>query len=147
VIILDANILIRAVLGRRVRELLEKYGRDKPVFYTPDIAYTDAALYLPDILTKRGKSSVDVSAALEYLEDIVMPLGVDFYGAFEALARERIRRRDEEDWPILAAALALSCPVWTEDRDFFGTGIATWNTDSIEIFLRDTEPEAHTAQS
>jgi predicted nucleic acid-binding protein len=58
------------------------------------------------------------------------------YEAFEGEARARLRGRDEEDWPILATALALECPVWTEDQDFFGTGIAVWTTDRVEIFLK-----------
>ena len=43
-----------------------------------------------------------------------------------------------EDWPVLACALALECPIWTEDRDFFGTGVATWTSDRVELFLRAT---------
>jgi hypothetical protein len=31
------------------------------------------------------------------------------------------RPLDSEDWPVLACALILDCPIWTEDRDFFGT--------------------------
>ena len=45
-------------------------------------------------------------------------------------------RRDPDDWPILAAALALDCPIWTEDRDFFGVGVATWTSDLVEIYMR-----------
>ena len=37
--------------------------------------------------------------------------------------------------PILAAALALGCPIWTEDTDFFGCGVATWTSASIGSFL------------
>ena len=59
------------------------------------------------------------------------------YTRFEALARQRLVRRDEEDWPILAAALALGCPIWTEDADFFGCGVATWTTDRVELYLAD----------
>jgi len=29
----------------------------------------------------------------------------------------------------------LSCPVWTEDADFFGTGVATWTTDRIALYF------------
>ncbi|MFM7408759.1 MAG: PIN domain-containing protein [Cuspidothrix sp.] len=29
------------------------------------------------------------------------------------------------------------CPIWTEDQDFFGTGIATWRTKNIEIFFNE----------
>ena len=38
---------------------------------------------------------------------------------------------------MLATALALSCAIWTEDTDFFGTGIAVWTSDRIEIFLKE----------
>jgi hypothetical protein len=47
-------------------------------------------------------------------------------------ARERLARRDPEDWPMLAAALALGCPIWTEDTDFFGCGVATWTSDRVQ---------------
>ena len=57
------------------------------------------------------------------------------YLSFEHLARQRIAHRDEDDWPMLAAALALDCPVWTEDTDFFGCGVATWKSDRVELFL------------
>jgi predicted nucleic acid-binding protein len=44
--------------------------------------------------------------------------------------------RDEDDWPVLATALALACAIWSEDTDFFGTGVAVWTTNRIEIFLK-----------
>ena len=47
-----------------------------------------------------------------------------------------MRKRDEDDWPVLAAALSLSCAVWTEDADFFGTGVAQWTSDRVELFLK-----------
>jgi predicted nucleic acid-binding protein len=42
----------------------------------------------------------------------------------------------KNDWPVLATALGLGCDIWTEDPDFFGTGIAVWTTNRIEIFLK-----------
>ena len=55
------------------------------------------------------------------------------------MARQRMDRRDKDDWPILAAALALDCPIWTEDTDFFGCGVATWTTDRVELYLKQRE--------
>ena len=46
----------------------------------------------------------------------------------------RIETRDPDDWPILATAMALDCPVWTEDNDFFGTGVPTWTSDRVELY-------------
>jgi predicted nucleic acid-binding protein len=53
-IVLDANILIRAVLGRRVRQLVELYADQGVRFFAPDVAFTDAEKYLPILLKKRG---------------------------------------------------------------------------------------------
>ncbi len=135
-IVLDANILIRAVLGKRVRQLLETYTGNRIRFYAPEVAYADAAKYLAALLIKRGKSETDVPAALAYLQSLIEPISQEAYGLFEAEARQRLRGRDEEDWPVLAAALSLSCAIWTEDTDFFGAGVAVWTSDRIEIFLK-----------
>jgi hypothetical protein len=94
--------------------------------------FDDAEKYVPDLLKKRGRPHADVPAALEYLRNVISPV----YGAFEDEARERLRGRDEGDWPILATALGLACPLWSEDADFFGTGIAVWTTNRVEIFLK-----------
>ena len=58
------------------------------------------------------------------------------YADFEETAKERTAGRDEDDWPVAAVALALDSPIWTEDRDFFGAGIATWTTDRVELYLK-----------
>ena len=34
------------------------------------------------------------------------------------------------------SALSLGCAIWTEDTDFFGTGVAVWTSSRIEIFLK-----------
>jgi len=38
---------------------------------------------------------------------------------------------------VIAAALLLDAPVWTEDQDFFGSGTATWTTSNVDLYLRD----------
>jgi hypothetical protein len=52
-------------------------------FYAPDVAYADAETYLPEILTKRGESAVDVPAALSYLQSLIEPISQEAYGLFE----------------------------------------------------------------
>ena len=66
---------------------------------------------------------------------LVQTVESETYTRLEDLARQRIGRRDEDDWPGLASALALGCPIWTEDTDFFGCGVATWTTDRVELYL------------
>ena len=133
-IVLDANILIRAVLGKRVRELLVE-NADRVQFFSPDVAYADARKYLPALLEKRGIQSESAMAVLDALETIVLPLELVVYVDFKAQALQRIATRDADDWPVLACAMTIGCPVWTEDADFFGTGVATWTTDRVELYL------------
>ena len=136
-IVLDANILIRAVLGRRVRQLIDTYAGQGVRFFAPDVAFDDAEKYLPPLLRKRGKSHADFSASLEYLRNIVEAVTPELYAVFESEARQRLRGRDESDWPILATALGLTCAVWTEDADFFGTGSRCGLQIESRFFLRD----------
>lgn len=134
-LVLDANILMRAVLGRRVRELLETY-EDIVGFYSPDICFADARRYLGNELEKRGRDTATGLEALDKLSGMVQVVDRNLYGDFEQLARERIEIRDPDDWPVVAVALLLDLPIWTEDQDLFGSGVATWTTDRVELFLR-----------
>ena len=133
-IVLDANILIRAVLGKRVRELLLANAATVK-FFAPDVAYADARKYLPALLEKRGVKSAAAMTALDTLESIVHPLELGLYAGLQQQALQRIAMRDADDWPVLACAMTMGCPVWTEDADFFGTGVATWTTDRVELYL------------
>jgi predicted nucleic acid-binding protein len=133
-IVLDANILIRAVLGKRVRELLVD-NAERVQFFSPDVAYADARKYLPALLEKRGVKSESAIAVLNALQTIVWPLELDVYAGFKSQALQRIAMRDADDWPVLACAMAIGCPVWTEDADFFGTGVATWTSDRVGLYL------------
>jgi len=133
-IVLDANILIRAVLGKRVRELIVD-NAERVQFFSPDVAYADARKYLPALLGKRGIKSESAMAVLNALESIVWPLELGVYAGFKTQALQRIAMRDADDWPVLACAMAIGCPVWTEDADFFGTGAATWTSDRVELYL------------
>lgn len=73
--------------------------------------------------------------ALSRLTLLVTPVPHEVYTDLESEARQRLLRRDEADWPVVALAMRLGCPIWTEDQDFFGSGIPTWTTDRVEIYL------------
>ncbi|MBM3783767.1 MAG: nucleotide-binding protein [Acidobacteria bacterium] len=136
-LVLDANILIRAVLGSRVLGLLRQYAG--PVeFLAPDVAFQEAREHLPGVLETRKIPVAPAMATLDLLIGLVQTVEAETYATFESVARERIDRRDKDDWPVLAAALALGCPIWTEDTDFFGCGVATWTTDRVELYLAKT---------
>ena len=133
-IVLDANILIRAVLGKRVRELIIEHASTVK-FFAPDVAYADARKYLPSLLEKRGMPGAAAMEVLDSLTPIVQAIDLDIYQGLMQQALQRIAQRDADDWPILACAMTIGCPVWTEDADFFGTGVATWTTDRIALYF------------
>lgn len=114
--------------------MIERYA-DAIAFFVPDVALAEAEEHLPNLIRKRGGDPEKALGFLRLLAEVVDIIEHDVYGEFETEARNRLGERDQEDWPILAAALALGCPIWTEDTDFFGCGVATWTTASVQLFL------------
>lgn len=141
-IVLDANILIRAVMGERVRLLIMEHAADVS-FFAPDAAFAEAREYLPGLLEKRGVSGAAALTTLDALAAVVRPIDAELYESLERSALARIGDRDPDDWPALACALLLDCPVWTEDADFFGTGVATWTTNRVKLYLTTDDPGAN----
>lgn len=139
-LVLDANILIRAVLGSRVLHLIRKYA-GQVEFVVPDAMLLEAREQLPGILERRGIPVGPAMITLDSLGNLVSTVEFGTYAPHEASARNRLARRDEDDWPVLATALALRCAIWTEDTDFFGCGVATWTSDRVELCLSPLAPE------
>lgn len=112
----------------------------RATFLAPDVAFDDAREHLPAVLAKRGKSAEAIQLAIEKLDAlarVIVPIPAESYLPFKDRALARIGPRDPDDWPVLACALAADCPIWTEDTDFFGAGVATWTTASVELFFSD----------
>ena len=99
-LVLDANILLRAVFGVRVRQILETY-EDVAAFYCPDECFSDAKRYIPELTKRRRVDSKLAQSMLEHISRIVEPVDKSRYEGHEKLARERIERRDPRDWPVL----------------------------------------------
>lgn len=136
-LVLDANILLRAVFGVKVRAILESH-EEIAAFYSPDVCFEDARKYIPDIAARRNFDPAIGLSLLDHIGRIVEIVDRSLYEDFEELALARISSRDPEDWPVVATALMLAAPIWTEDQDFFGSGVATWTSNRIEVYLRDS---------
>ena len=135
-IVLDANILLSAVFWAANSKPIDKYG-DSAGFFSPDSCLDEAKKYVPEIAARRG---IDVDLALVILDGVSATIEFvdrELYSEFSEEAHQRIGSRDPDDWPVIATALMLGLPIWTDDQDFFGTGIATWTTASVELFLKN----------
>lgn len=134
-LVIDANILIRAVLGTRSRALLEAYC-ERANFFIPATVAAEANEHLATLITKRGGNAEVALRLLDELTQLIEVLEEDSYVEYKGEAMELLEKRDTEDWPVLAAALAMGCPIWSEDNDFFGCGVAIWTSDRVERYLR-----------
>ena len=135
-LVVDANILISAVLGTKVFELMKQY-RDKVRFVTPEVCFGDARKYLPPLLMEKAR--LTTTEAINLLLAWVEPIETTILLPFENSARQLLHRRDPDDWPVLAAAWALGAPIWTQDQDFFGLGVATWTSANVVHYLKGTD--------
>ena len=138
-LVLDANILISAVVGNKAHQIISQHESNIN-FLTAEEAFLDAEEYVPQIIAKRGGDNNDINAAMEKLEILkkfIQAVPASDLIAFENVARKIMKDRDEDDWLYLALALHFDCPLWTEDKDFFGCGVAVWTTKRIQYFLEN----------
>jgi predicted nucleic acid-binding protein len=79
-LVVDANILIRAVLGTRVRGLIQAHAVSTR-FFAPDTAFDEARRHLPALMKKRGVDPAAALSVLTALEGLVQVLEPEVYGA------------------------------------------------------------------
>ncbi|WP_419922538.1 PIN domain-containing protein [Candidatus Poriferisodalis sp.] len=138
-LVVDTNVLVGELLrvkgrGRLADERLE--------LFIPEQMWEESQYEIPRrvarIGAKRGLSVHESSAltelALGAIEANVEKVPAVIYAAHEAEAISRTVR-DRDDWPVVACAMALLADVWTNDKDFLGTGIATWTTQTLDGWL------------
>jgi predicted nucleic acid-binding protein len=129
-LIVDANILLGAVLGQSLPFLAEIASRDA-VLLVPARMMLEARSVAAD---KRRVPLADALDRLAAAEAMVTVLDEAHYAYLEEMARERLEGSGLKDWPLLAASMALEAPIWTNDRDLFGTGVAVWHTRNIALW-------------
>jgi predicted nucleic acid-binding protein len=126
----DANILVRCVVGKaafNVDELLAKGA----VLATTDAQAHEAKRVLHHVFALTEiDANEQVDGAVSAMEFYLAPT----YRAQESAAKARIHYKNTKDWPILAAAIEHKGAIWTDDRDFFGTGVTTWTTRNIRFW-------------
>jgi predicted nucleic acid-binding protein len=78
----------------------------------------EVAKHLPQLARRLEMPEMELFRAFQILP--IISCQPDLYDAHLAEAGHWIGNRDPKDVPILALALFLHCPLWTEDRDFDG---------------------------
>ena len=122
----DANVLLAAVLGGRARLILE----------CPQI---EEVLTVERVIAEVQEYAVQLAREKDLAEDLVLlavgalPVKIVARMEYKASipeAEKRIAQRDPDDVELLALAIALGVPVWSNDKDFKGTGLE-WLTTEV----------------
>jgi predicted nucleic acid-binding protein len=124
----DANILVRCVVGRAGFNVDDLLAKGVP------LATTDAqAREAERVLHFRfGLGETDAVSEISHVTSSMQLFLEPTYRPQESAAKARIHYKNTRDWPVLAAAIAQGGAIWTDDRDFFGVGVPVWTTRNIK---------------
>lgn len=121
---LDANIMVSALLGRSFPLLLDLFERGVELF-----AAVHQLAETRKTLIERKKLPVDwTDAQMERLTALIRPLHPALVQPYEDVARSRLGPHGQHDWPVLAGSMATDAAVWSHDNHLFGSGAAVWST-------------------
>lgn len=119
----DANPILSAIIGGNARSV---FLAEKIVFYTTAFNFKEVEKYIPVLAIRRNLLLEDLYMALS-----VLPLSIcdmEFYNDKINQAKKLIEKRDADDIHLLALALKLNCPIWSNDKDFEGLGVRVYGT-------------------
>lgn len=112
---IDANCILQAILRSKATDILRRL-EFKTHVHTALPTFIEVLEYIPVLTEEKEIPLEDAFISLQLLPiEIHEP---SFYQETYAEARRRIYARDPDDVPLLALALKLNCPIWTNDRDF-----------------------------
>ena len=126
-LVVDANPILAALLGGQARRVF--FETSIREFAVPEVVLSEVREHVPRLAKKVGT----MPAFLEYALDL-LPLRrypAQAYRRTMVEARRRIGKRDPDDIDVLALALRLQAPLWSNDRDFEGTGIEQLTTPDL----------------
>ena len=133
-LIVDTNILIRCSIGRAMGYVRTLAGRG--------VVLTTTDRNVDEFLDRlRGKFGVPVEEAMTEATGMLGSFDIVYGPSYESArpdADRRLREGGKSDWPALAAAMSLDCAIWSEDVDFFGTGVPVWSTANVLLCAADT---------
>jgi predicted nucleic acid-binding protein len=129
-IVIDAAILIAAVRGRSSGALLAAAA--SAILVTTDRVIQEARRRI--MLGLRRPELIEVLDELAESLTIVPVAALEpMLARCEETLRDAVPSRNgsERDAHVLALAWSVEADVWTTDRDFAGTGVASWSTPNL----------------
>ena len=134
-LVADANVLLSAVIGGQARTVLEHPAVEGVV--TTESTFEEVREYASHLARKKRLSLELVPLAVATLPVAIVPR--EQYKYALPRARRKIAKRDPDDVEILALALHLGWPLWSNDNDFEVAGIEWYTTAELLRRLRLSE--------
>ena len=129
-LVVDAAVLVAAARGRSSGALLEA-GR------SASLVTTDRVVHEARRRIELGSRRPELLAIIDGLlaEMTVVPVAAltPVLAESEIALRDAVASRNGSirDAHVLALARSLEADIWTTDRDFAGTGVASWSTSNL----------------
>jgi predicted nucleic acid-binding protein len=123
----DANVLLSAVVGGRARDVLTHPSVEEVLTTASTLA--EVQEYLSYLARKKRLSLDTVLLAAASLPVSVVERPT--CASKIAEATRRLGRRDPEDVELLALALHVGVPVWSNDNDFEDAGVEWYTTAEL----------------
>lgn len=138
-LVVDASVLVAELLRVAGRERL---ADSRLELFMPERTWSEVQHELPRRIVafarRRGIAESGAAELTQLCLAVVAANTTMIDGAvcapLEDEARSRVVR-DPNDWPLVACALVLDAGIWTADNDLLGTGVPTWTTDSLRVWL------------
>jgi predicted nucleic acid-binding protein len=129
-LVVDTNILISALIKDSTNRKII-FSSDFEL-HVPEYAFSEIGRYKETIITKSKLDSVDYELFLNILKGKVCIVAEKDVKEFMKEAKKIMDSIDEDDTVFIALALALECPVWSNDSDFMKQKrVKVYTTDDL----------------
>ena len=119
-VVADANPVLSALLGGAAREV---FFSARIAFFASQHTLFEVEKYLSYVAQRLERAEMDLFREFELLP--IIAIQPREYDSHVPRATELIAPRDPKDVHVLALALRLRLPIWSDDRDFEGLADVT----------------------
>lgn len=130
-LVVDANPILSALIGGAARRVFQACPERVGELATAEHTVREVIEYIPELTQKPRLQESGITEADLYFALAVAPLTTyarEFYEDQLETARRKIEMRDPEDVDLLALALKLKAPIWSNDQHFRGVTVKWWTT-------------------
>jgi predicted nucleic acid-binding protein len=129
-LVADTNVLVAALLRKGdTRKLL--FSKKFEIF-SPDRVITEILDHKQEFMQKGSMLEQEFQQALELELENVTVTPIEEYGQLKQKALVLCPKGHEKDWPFIALALKLDCPLWSNDSALKRqTGVQAFSTTDL----------------